>query len=355
MPEKKYTFSLLYDTLVLLCLKRNHSQKVVSTINYITLDLEWNQAERWRTNRNIPFEIIEIGAVKLDQNWNMIDRFSMLVRPNIYPHLFNKVTEIVNITEKELMQKGKPFPKVIKQFWDWCGEDFILCTWGSMDITELLRNISYYRLKNPLQHPVYYCDIQKIYSIQYDDGKSRSSLEMISDQMQIEGDLQFHRAFSDAYYTAQIMKHLDRKLVDTYLSLDYFHIPADSSEEVYMTFDDYSKYVSRPFHNKNEAFADSKVSSCVCYLCGTNVKKSIPWFSYYGRCYYSAGICPNHGWIRSKIRLKKAGSSQQVYVIKTTKIVTESDIHTIEAKREEVREKRKKHGEGESSAAVEGD
>lgn len=329
---------------------QNLHQKVVSTINYITLDLEWNQADRWRTNRSIPFEIIEIGAVKLDEDWNIIDQFSMLVRPKIYPHLFTKVTEIVNITERELLQKGKPFPSVIKQFWDWCGEDFILCTWGSMDITELLRNVTYYRLKNPLQHPVYYCDIQKIYSIQYSDGKSRSSLEAIADELQIEGNLQFHRAFSDAYYTAQIMKHLDRKLVDTYLSLDYFHLPSDVSEEVNMTFDNYAKYVSRPFRNKNEALADSKVSSCVCYLCGANVKKSIPWFSYYGRCYYSAGICPNHGWIRSKIRLKKESSSQRVYVIKTTKIVTQSDIQAIEAKREEVREKRKKHADGEHLA-----
>ena len=143
------------------------------------------------------------------------------------------------------------------------------------------------------------------------------------------------------------MKHLDRRLVDTYLSLDYFHLPSDISEEVYMTFDNYSKYVSRPFRNKNEAFADSTVSSCVCYLCGTAVKKTIPWFSYYGRYYYSAGICPNHGWVRSKIRLKKEATSQRVYVIKTTKIVTPSDIQAIEAKREEVREKRKKHGEGE--------
>jgi len=133
----------------------------VRTIYYITLDLEWNQAERWRTNPGIPFEIIEIGAVKLDENWNIVDEFSMLVRPKVYPHLFTKVTEIVNITERELAQKGKPFPGVMKQFWDWCGEDFILCTWGAMDITELLRNISYYRLKNPLKHPVYYCDIQK--------------------------------------------------------------------------------------------------------------------------------------------------------------------------------------------------
>lgn len=40
-------------------------------MNYIVLDLEWNQSADGKayTNSRIPFEIIQIGAVKLDENF----------------------------------------------------------------------------------------------------------------------------------------------------------------------------------------------------------------------------------------------------------------------------------------------
>ena len=39
-------------------------------MNYVVVDFEWNQAcyGKGSENRKIPFEIIEIGAVKLDEN-----------------------------------------------------------------------------------------------------------------------------------------------------------------------------------------------------------------------------------------------------------------------------------------------
>lgn len=38
-------------------------------MNYIVLDLEWNQAIKQDHNSQLLFEIIEIGAVKLDDNF----------------------------------------------------------------------------------------------------------------------------------------------------------------------------------------------------------------------------------------------------------------------------------------------
>ena len=54
-------------------------------MNYIVLDLEWNQSEEKRKeNKLIPFEIIEMGAIKLDDNRNVIGEFSELIKPEIY-------------------------------------------------------------------------------------------------------------------------------------------------------------------------------------------------------------------------------------------------------------------------------
>ena len=41
-------------------------------MNYVVLDLEWNQCcGRDQENPRMPFEIIEIGAVKLDEKFNI--------------------------------------------------------------------------------------------------------------------------------------------------------------------------------------------------------------------------------------------------------------------------------------------
>jgi hypothetical protein len=32
--------------------------------------------------------------------------------------------------------KGNPFPQVMGEFLDWCGEDYIFCTWGTSDLVE---------------------------------------------------------------------------------------------------------------------------------------------------------------------------------------------------------------------------
>ncbi len=45
--------------------------------NYIVFDLEWNQSPEGKGNsiENLPFEIIEIGAVKLDSHLQLISEF----------------------------------------------------------------------------------------------------------------------------------------------------------------------------------------------------------------------------------------------------------------------------------------
>ena len=52
-------------------------------MNIIVLDLEWNQHSGGRKERILDkpiFEIIEIGAVKLDENYNIVDKFSQLIK-----------------------------------------------------------------------------------------------------------------------------------------------------------------------------------------------------------------------------------------------------------------------------------
>ena len=44
----------------------------------------------------------------------------------------------------------------MEEFPDWCGTDFFLHLGGSMDLTELQRNMSYYGMELPFPKPLFF-------------------------------------------------------------------------------------------------------------------------------------------------------------------------------------------------------
>ena len=114
-------------------------------MHYIVFDLEWNQSKTGleKETKEIPFEIIEIGAVKLDEEFRLEDKFQRFIRPQVYRELHEVTRNLIHIKMEEL-ETGKAFPLVMKEFLDWCGEDYIFCTWGPLDLTELQRNMKFY-------------------------------------------------------------------------------------------------------------------------------------------------------------------------------------------------------------------
>ena len=73
-------------------------------MNYIVFDLEWNQSPIGQAGEHprMPFEIIEIGAVKLDENYSIVDEFSRLVKPRIYTKLHKIIKQMLSYDEKDV-------------------------------------------------------------------------------------------------------------------------------------------------------------------------------------------------------------------------------------------------------------
>lgn len=86
-------------------------------MNFIVLDLEWNQSpdKKEHENPHLPFEIIQIGAVKLDQDFNIIDQFFERIRPVIYPEIHYKIQEIIQINYADY-KNARSFPEVAEDF-----------------------------------------------------------------------------------------------------------------------------------------------------------------------------------------------------------------------------------------------
>ena len=136
-------------------------------MNYIVFDLEWNQCPygKGQENERIPFEIIEIGAVKLNSERQIIDQYQVLIQPRVYKKLHHRTREIIQMDMKLLEREGIPFYRAVKEFLKWCGEDALFCSWGNSDLLELQRNMKYYGVLQLLKGPIRYLDVQKLFSI----------------------------------------------------------------------------------------------------------------------------------------------------------------------------------------------
>ena len=306
-------------------------------MNYIVLDLEWNQSEEKRKeNKLIPFEIIEIGAMKLDGKKNLVGEFSELIKPEVYSDMHHITQNLIQM-EMEELERGKSFPVVMEQFLDWCGKsDYIFCTWGPTDLIELQRNMRYYEIPLFSKKPFPYLDVQKLFSIQFEDGKQRRTLEYAIDVLEIEKDVPFHRAFSDAYYTAKILQKISSQVLKLQ-SYDVFKLPQKRKDEIHVTFESYYKYISREFKTKQLAMCDMEVLNCKCYLCGKPTRKIIRWFTANNKHYHCISQCQEHGYLKGKIRLRKSEKSNY-YVIKTLKFVDEETVKTIQERQNKAKE-----------------
>jgi len=179
-------------------------------MNYIVLDLEFNQSFPFNgeaTAKSVPecpFEIIQIGAIKLDENFQQLDSFNHLIEPQIYTRIHPFVGKITGITSSDL--KGKPhFPDVFEAFLNFIGnEPSILCTWGADDIKSLFRNILYYKLDISTITKKY-INVQTYASAHLESEQGKAiGLKNAVTALGLEMEEDFHDALNDARYTAEV-------------------------------------------------------------------------------------------------------------------------------------------------------
>ena len=185
-------------------------------MDYIVFDLEFNQDFSTISNqkaRRLCFEIIQIGAVKLDENLNTVDTFRRNVKPAIYPVINPFITELTGITSEQLAAE-ETFPAVFEAFAKFShGTDSVLCSWGMADLKELFRNIEYHNIDLKLVSKRY-INIQPYASLHFNlSQKKMMKLKTAAELLSIPLVYSFHDALHDAYYAAEILKRIDRESV----------------------------------------------------------------------------------------------------------------------------------------------
>ncbi|MBR5427555.1 MAG: exonuclease domain-containing protein [Clostridia bacterium] len=178
-------------------------------MEYVIIDLEWNQVYS-KQAANLPIksagEVIQIGAVKLNDGFEQIDSFQILVNPVHIKKLHRGVAKITKLTDELLDEQGLSFPEAFANFIHWCGNDFIILTWGTDDVPVFKINMQAYGI-DPALLPKWY-DLQLIYDWQIGHEGRQCAL---ADAVEKIGGEYFdaHDALNDARMTAQVCAHLD--------------------------------------------------------------------------------------------------------------------------------------------------
>ncbi len=309
-------------------------------MNYIVFDLEWNQCPdgKERENKQLPFEIIEIGAVKLNEEKEILDTFHCFIRPVVYRRLHYRTREVIELNAADL-QNGLPFAKAVRKFLEFCGDDHRFFTWGTMDLMELQRNLRYYGKEDWIRPPVFFGDVQKLFAISFEDKTKRRSLEYAVRYLDIELEGEFHAALDDAMYTAYVLRRIPTDAIRGNYSIDTYQVPRSEEEEIRIRYRSYEKHISRAFPERETLLKDPDVSALNCLVCHRTMDSVLPWYSSNQRNYEAVGICSVHGWTKSKIRIRKTEDSE-FYSIKTSRRITGEELDGLREKRRK-REKKK--------------
>ena len=103
-------------------------------VNHIMIDLEMNKIERrYNGDKKLSSELIEIGAVKMDSKFDVIDQYQTYVMPS-YGKMNSRIIKLTGITDDKL--EGAPdFFEALDSFASWIGNiKTVFYSWSMSDI-----------------------------------------------------------------------------------------------------------------------------------------------------------------------------------------------------------------------------
>ena len=280
-------------------------------MNLVVVDFEWNQAMRSDSpvfNRlpiHLRGEIIEIGAVRLNDDFTPGEEFTIDVKPVYFRQIHYQVKKITGF-DRERLSGGVSFPEAFEAFRKFCGEDVVFLTWGCDDRGIFEQNIIIHDLDWDWIDD--WINLQLIYNVQTGGDKNQKSLSDAMEHFAIEQTRVAHDALGDAYNTGLVASKLDmrtglREYDDAPRILasrmPNFALPKEVEQGPEpILFDAFDGY-----ETKAEAFADAAISDLRCPVC-EKLMEANKWVNQGEGRYMNIYTCKDHGKYLMRVRFK---------------------------------------------------
>ena len=279
-------------------------------MQYIVLDLEWNQPISYHSpayksvGGKLLFEMIQIGAVKVDERMQVVDSFSQLIQPQHYVRLHPRISRITHITQDDLSD-APPFNEAVAAFARWCGEDYVLLTWGCDDISVLSQNMTFFHCETELAR-IY--DIQKLFGDVIGTPKERKGLKAAMEHLSINPDeenMPFHNAVNDAYYTALVFA----RLPDPAKVLDY---PLTARKLQHLDRTKKESTAILRVRSAKDALRSAAAMNPPCPVCGKRMSVPEGYVRQRGEQFMALADCPQHGLAFVKLTFGKNDEGKRI-------------------------------------------
>lgn len=280
-------------------------------MNYVVVDLEWNQAMSSKSSvfNKLPIhlrgEIIEIGAVKLKEDMTPGEEFTIDVKPVYFKRMHYKVKKITGF-DKERLAHGIAFADALEQFRAWCGEDVTFLTWGSDDRGILEQNIIIHDLDWDWISG--WVNLQLIYNLQTGGDKNQKSLASAMEHFEIEQTRVAHDALGDAYNTALVCSRLDMeeglRLYPEAGKILAARMPRHKQSQENSGPEAITHDCFEELESKAASFTDPRIAGLVCPYCELELE-GLKWVNQGDQRYMNLFSCPEHGPFLVRVRFHK--------------------------------------------------
>ncbi len=238
-------------------------------MNYVILDMEWDGAYH-KLHKRFVNQILQIGAVKLDENFNIIDIFDVTIKSGISKRVSRRFVELTGIT-KEMMLGGIPLSEAVDRYNKWLGCDTVTITWSNSDLYTIAENEKFL-LENKKFKIEKYLDLQKFIEGELrllgHELKSQISLSHAAELLGITTEIyDLHTAKDDSLLASALLKK-------HYNAAAFDNLVRDTSDpEFYRQLYFKPYYISRI----NDDRIQKETQIFYCEKCESELKRLTKW------------------------------------------------------------------------------
>ncbi|MBE6777498.1 MAG: exonuclease domain-containing protein [Ruminococcaceae bacterium] len=265
-------------------------------MNYVILDLEWDSTFFVKQKRFIN-QILQIGAVKLDQNFQIIDTFEITVKSAISKRVTGRFARLTGITS-DVMRTGVPFAQAVEKYNAWVGDDTVTMTWSNSDLYTILENEE--NLLDGVKFKIEkYMDLQKFIQNEmklkgYED-KNQVSLALAAEFLDVKtDDIDFHTAKDDSLVAAYLLKKC-------YNAERFVPLIKDTANPEFFKKLRFKSYAISNLKDEN---VDKEYLEFSCPKCKQKAKKVTKW-KYSNRWFSANFICDCGEKFNGRVTFKK--------------------------------------------------
>ncbi len=239
-------------------------------MEYVILDLEWDSVYYPPEKRFIN-QILQIGAVRLDSEFNTLATFSETVCSAITKRVSSRFAKLTGITS-EKMRAGIPFDTAVEHYNSFARGAAVTMTWSNSDLYTIIENEDKLLKAGTKFIMSGYLDLQKLvqgYLMQKGyESRNQISLEAAAEMLGIETDsYELHTALDDCRVCALMLK-------ECYSKQKFDSLIKDTSAP---DFYDRLRFKSYAISDINDSNINKSELNFLCPECGKKTHRLGAW------------------------------------------------------------------------------